>query len=635
MSENTAAARFDGIIVGKEQRRALTRYIRSALGESNYALAADFFASIWRSPARYKVFLARRCLNLMYTFYRSEYEVPDPELSSTLYSDGSLLASAPDIAESYLRWGGFPEIIIIDDILIHGRTLNDLIDNLINSVYRYIKQKNGTDERSKVESALLSALTIKVMVQTNKPLLLRSQYYRCLKSKPDKSDIWLPRQWRELSLRISQLIMENIFYNTSYILSLRIKQGALQKEDWKIAAEKLGFRCLEYDGRFSRTVLVKPLKRKNSDIVAFYTIRISNNRVNTDSCIVPFVMMADFACDLGRSLFARNDLMNDLLSDLADGESGERLKAEALYLLLSHNLLLLLLQEMNIKLPTSGAFDVDKINIAFKSSTSNKNGKESFPKRVSELTKPFMNWDEMNELILNATDESKPLFGRTSEGTSQDYVATIEDIIAEEGRIMEKNAFLEYSEGIFSPSRAGKQPLTELFAKLSQKLSIKDIDLSALVGKLLELMDMGSTAINTKKSDKSGRDFIICGYRPGEQSLFILPKRYAQDLPVLIEIERNCYSRLGAINKRVNALYKDTPERASEINGFIMGLYGSGQRLIDWDINMLLWSDITDDIKNKFSGADSDFLLTAQMIFNISKRSELMDRYRELYPENQ
>ena len=630
MSNNFETTAFDGVLLDDAQRDRLKIHIRSTLGESNYDLAENFFISVWKSTAKYKVFLARRCLNLMYTFYRTNYAVPDAKLSSTLYSDVSLLANISDIADSYLRWGGFPEIIIVDDILIHGRTINSLIDALINGVCDYLKKNGCEDERNMIESALLGALTIRVIVQTNKPLLLRNQYYQCMKDKRNQSVVWVPRRWRELSLRISQLILENVFYNTSYILSLHTSAGLSYNTSIEASAKKCGFEKFVYTGRFNRTVWVKPLKNDSGEIFAFYTVRISQNRVNKGFCIVPFVIMADFACDPDGSLFSDNKTVSGLLEGLDDCDSDGRIKSEALYLLLSHNLLLLL-HEANGVDWTPDLFDIDKISISFKSSRSDKSS--SFPKLAAELTKPFMSWREMDSFILSGTGSSEPLFRSETAGTKSNYIRVIEDIIAEEGRIMEHNAFMEYSKKIYSLQRTGKHPITKLFSELSKQLDIKKINLSGLVSKLLELMDMGSTAVSTKKSGVSGRDFIICGYRPGEQSLFILPKRYILDLPVLIVIEKDCYSNLYAINKRIDTLYKDTPDYAEEVKSFVAGLYDSGQLLIDWDISMLLWSEISDETCKMYPGKSNDYLLTAQMISNIFMQEQLMERYRELYPE--
>ncbi len=631
MSDSFGVGNFEGLILNGAQQTKLETYILSTLGKSDYELAKDFFNSVWSSSARYKVFLARRCLNLMYTFYRVKYGFPDYELSSTLYSDSSLFASIPEIADSYLKWGGFPEIILVDDILIHGRTINDLIDNLINGVYDYIKKSGASDERNRVESALLDALTIKTMVRTNKPLLLRTQYYQCLKSKLDGSDVWSPKHWRELSLKISQLILENIFYNTSYVLTLHVNAALGINNSLENAVQECGFKKYEYTGRFKRNIWVKPLCRSSGEIVAFYTLRVSQNRIDREYCIVPFVIMANFACDLVRELFNNNKTANSLLSGIVNRDGCERLKAEALYLLLSHNLLLLLQETSGCKL-SPNIFDIDKINIVFKSGTPDK--EESFPKRVANLTKPFLNWEEMDSLILKATDESQPLFENTNAVGESDCIRVIENLIAEEGREMERAAFLQYSKGIYSQERTGKHPITELFSKLSKQLNIGKDQLSELVGKLLELMDMGSTSVSTKKSSSSGQEFLICEYHPGEQSLFILPRRYAQGLPVLIEMEKDCCSNLNSINKRIEALFKDTQGYMEELKNFVAGLYDSGQRLIDWDINMLLWSEISNETREMYPSKNNDELLTTQMALNFSKQFELIDRYRELYPEN-
>lgn len=632
MRENGEEIQFDGVSLNDTQRADLKEHLREVLGESYYALAYNFFESVWNSSARYKVFFARRCLNLMYAFYRANYAKLDPKLSSTLYSDSSLLLNVPDIADGYLLWHSFPKIIVVDDMLLHGRTINNLIDNLVNSIYDYIVANGCHDEKSEIETSLLNSLTIQIMVRTNKPLLLRDKYYRCLKAESDEDDAWFPRQWREFSLRISQFILENKFYNTSYILSLHEPQNANYKDILEEAALRNNFKKFEYYGRFRKTIWVKPLTRSNGQVVAFYTIRIMRNRVDRNYCIVPFVIMADLAYDTSKEMLSNNKMTQLLLGDFINCSGYERTKAETLYMLLSHNLLLLLME--NTKM-SSDLFDVDKISITFRSN--NDNTINTLPKRIAELKEPVMSWEEMENFILNTTKNSSPLFENSSVGTrSADYLKVLEDTIAEEGRIMEKDAFLEYSKGIHSPN-TGKQPITELFSKLSEQLDINKINLSELLSKLLELMDMGSTAVSSRRGDVSGREFIICSYRPGEQSLFILPKRYMQDFPVLLEMEKDCLSDNNIIRERIDVLYHDIgePEHAEALKEFVYNLYDSGQRLIDWDINMLMWSEMPIGNGAENSDQENDNQFVIQMIFNITKQSELMKHYRKLYPNKQ
>ena len=157
---------FHGVTLDSNQRKRLSEYARSVLGDEYYNQIDEFFTSVWESSAKYKVFLARRCLNLMYLMYRAKYDKP-LESQQSFYSDGALLANAFEIADSYITWGVIPEIMIVDDILLHGRTLNALIDSLVESVYKCLKNRGYFFEKNEIEYEILNSITIRVIRMQN------------------------------------------------------------------------------------------------------------------------------------------------------------------------------------------------------------------------------------------------------------------------------------------------------------------------------------------------------------------------------------------------------------------------------------------------------------------------------------
>ena len=129
-----------GLKLSNEKRERLKKYTISVLGEDYYNLTLDFFKSIWEEPARHKVFMSGRCLNLMYTFYQIEYPNLSENIGKVFYSDTALLANAKEIADDYKKYNFFPEIIIVDDILVHGRTISAFIAKFTKLVYDFLKQ---------------------------------------------------------------------------------------------------------------------------------------------------------------------------------------------------------------------------------------------------------------------------------------------------------------------------------------------------------------------------------------------------------------------------------------------------------------------------------------------------------------
>ena len=473
---------FLGVSLETEKRKRLDNYNRSVLGEDYYLLAKDFFKEVWESTARYKVFLARRCLNLMYAFYRTEYSKPLENADKTFYTDGSLLANAYEIAESYITWNVVPEILIVDDILIHGRTLTRILDRLINMVYDYLTKKEISKDKSEVEYDILCSVSIKVMVQNDKPMLIKDVYYQKLESKSDMSDVWTPRRWHELSSRISRLVSESYFYNTSFVISMyETDNHPPVHQKIENALKDVGFIVSKWEKRFNRNVWAKPIKNKSGDIVALYTVRVTQNAVDNTYIIVPYVILSDFRLSSLDSFDKINGFINYFEPNL------NRTRAEALYFILSYNLLMLIKKKAGIPLDEYDNLDIDKWQIEDTIRAYNLDIDKisiNFRKgRLSESTKwinsviynkeCLLQWDEMDRLIINGIKDFKPLIqlkNDKSTDNSSNYDTIIEDILAFEGEKIEEDAYLEYTKVYNKSLGAPKKPIIDLFRRVCEKL---------------------------------------------------------------------------------------------------------------------------------------------------------------------
>ena len=101
------------------------RTIRASFSAEDFDNLTQFFQNVWMSNASYKVFMARRAFNLNYAFmdmmkakYRSEYKIDN------IMSNTALLLCAEEIADYYVITKCFPDILIIDDLLLHGRGIS-------------------------------------------------------------------------------------------------------------------------------------------------------------------------------------------------------------------------------------------------------------------------------------------------------------------------------------------------------------------------------------------------------------------------------------------------------------------------------------------------------------------------------
>lgn len=619
---------FLGVTLDLEQQKNLSNYVKSVLGDTCYAMADEFFREIWESFADYKVFLPRRCFNLMYTMYRTIYDSQKGNANFSdfnFYTDSALLANASQIAEEYLTWGFMPEILIVDDILIHGRTLSQLIINLIDSVYDAVEVIRPDADKSDVEEAILRSLTVRTMVRSNNPLLIPRKFRRCLEYKTDRSDVWSPVRWHELSSRLSIIAAEGFFCNTSFVLSLYENEDPDLHLKFAAAAEALGFEPCRWKNIYERDSWVKPLINSWGETVAVYTLRIVQSSFDKKYRIIPFVMMSDFSL----SKFQKNSQYNKLEYFVTNylgidiSKFHTKNHTEALYMLLSHNLLLLLEQQTGEHLVKAECLDVDKVILNFKNSTLD-NLKYNIVKKAADLTEPLLSWKEMDKFIFDNTEESKPLFMPpcyTFKSVYENAKDALGEMIAKEGEAREKEAHHAYSGIIRNVFGTGRKTISGLLQKMN------GFNIAETIGFLLFYMDKGVAAVNSRI--ENGR--CACVYRAGEQSLFIHVRKYSADLPVLIAMEKDCVRNKDEIIKRIGRFYSDTPDHADELKEFVEMLYSTGQHLSDWDINFFKWTEISDDVRRRYKNKDENEMLNLQMFMESAQRFRIMEKYRSMY----
>lgn len=626
------ASPFRGVALNDGKRKKILEYLNSALGELFYADAESFFVSIWESTAKYKVFLVRRCFNLMYSFFRGKYANNNTKITDTFYTDSSILANSAEIGDCYIKHGFFPRIMVIDDLLVHGRAISGTIDELITNVYAYLRETGIEESESVITDELLQSLSIHVIAMNNKPMLLKSKFYQRLVRDPESRDIWIPRKWHELSSRISLSAADGYFSNTSYVFSLHETDG---KDDLHLKFEKaaldLGFEKYTWNRRFNYEVLTKPLYNTHGDVAAFYTLRITQNNIDQKYRIAPLIIMSDFRYDPKENGIEKNAQFDRLLNGISSRQGDKRLRSELLYLLLSHNLLLLLQEKIGKNIFTSSDLDVDKISYTFKINENNSG--EELIKQIAGLTSPIMSWDNMEDLILNATDGFEVLFENTKNDPDIKLDGgLLEEIIAENGWMIEFIAYKEYSRQYGISSTAQKEPILLLFNDVKglheANFNNRNINFADTIGTMMKLTDTGAMSIGVVEH----KNAVCCAYRAGEQSQFIYPKRYLEEMCVLIEIEKDCLFDLKWIMRRIEDFYFENPRLTEELKRFVIKQYKSGQRLADWGINFFKWIEVDKDFDDNDDFEDRKRAKEDKMYKSYNEQIRKLERYHQKYP---
>ena len=112
--------------MGRDLRSVAETY----LGERHFESLSTFFKKIWTNTPqyRYRVFMARRCFNLNEIFMKILLEKREGYDLTGMMSNQALLLQAEDVARRYVETGKIDPILIVDDIIIHGRTIQKLLD---------------------------------------------------------------------------------------------------------------------------------------------------------------------------------------------------------------------------------------------------------------------------------------------------------------------------------------------------------------------------------------------------------------------------------------------------------------------------------------------------------------------------
>ena len=605
MPEHCMQDRYNNV----DAREQMQEYLRHTMGEDFFLLCRDFFESVWQSGASYKVFLARRCMNLMYMFYLCEdANIKSDSLEKTFFSDGALLSNVHEIACAYRDTQTVPRILIVDEILIHGRTFNKLITDFVEGLYDCLTEDGAQLDKAKLEADVFAAISIRVIMQNDMKLLLYSRYRSLVKSVETCS----MQKWHQFSSCVSKAIADGVVTNTSYVPSMHLR--LLQKAERVFLYRHLSEQAdkvataFPYRRRFLEKAWVYPVTTPSGDVKAIYTLRVVTSEIDGSKTVIPFVLLSNIK-SFQNKLFSYLDNNTRAAAEQAYRYWGPESPAsmESFVLILSQNLLLLLLQDCGIN-NWDKCFDYEKIKMSFRSMRTQET--ETFYTMIKNRVSPWFTWEQMEEMILELTNDSTPLFLMkryndigTIEGSEhtkymiRHIEETAQDLFASYGYQAEYHAFMQQIGKEFPPgSSVPYNPISDVLNELDQKvgyeasrvLSRKDF-LVCAIAVLLRYMDMGALAV-ASSYDKDTESFCdMC--RAGEQSLFILPQRYSLYLPVLARMEQDCLGDLEWLIRIMRKFFlpRNDNQILDKLIAFVRDLYGMGQCLYDWDINLSSW----------------------------------------------
>lgn len=619
----------------------------------NYEGFSCFFAELFSTCFRLEdaearqcflvAFLTRRCHVLLEIFlnifaYYADPTCPDPlppylqniDLRRIKYivekyfvTDSNLITQAGEIAERYHDCGRFPKIIILDEIILHGRAVNSLLLKLECGILRRLEQLEpelDPLDRSLVITQLSHAIDLQIYAQNNEPLLLLDRYSRRLHTKR----LCNPIEIRNLSNSFATLVANGNVNNVAYSWNFNISTPEAKKS-WEALSPAPGFVKVETKLKsIWQTCCLWPYPNASAPKAVCAIRWKQGGEASDDILVVPFLVTDRLPRENLYRLHKKicEDISGKKLSFLTDYNDSDigaadssrlRWLSETNELILSYLMFRRFCQNddsnvqwakyletailaRNYKLPFSGEEDRGKIVKELESIWTWEPPCPDLLEQYLDIlltnAKPLWNAAES----IGVSSGPRRVDGSTPE--SRRLITAVEDTIASFGYEAEQNACEKYSSSIFFSDETlsdwgRKYSLSEMLIRcgkyLRESSNSSVMDVYSAFALIIQEMDLGIISMNSQYD--SSADQVYSMARAGEHSLFIKPTRYRDFIPVLIQIYKKChncqldlYLEIKQFIKHLSASQPDLGTTAEELCDFMQDLERTNQKIEDWNL---------------------------------------------------
>lgn len=637
--------------LNKKAYKAYVELARHTLG-AEYEGVSRFFADLFCSCFKLEdsesgqqflvAFLTRRCHVLLEIFLKIFACYTDPAcpvpcppylqgvvpsriektVEKHFVTDANLITMAEEIAEYYHDSGRFPRIIILDEIILHGRAVNSLLLKVESGILHRLEQLEpefDSLDRSLAVAKLSHSIDLQIYAQNNEPLLLLDRYSRRLHT----SRLCNPIEIRKLSNGFATLVANGSVNNVACSWNFKLSGAAAAK--FKMLSPSPGFVQIETHLKSILQTCALWLYPNVSKPRAVCGIRWKHGgKTPSDLLMVPFLITDRLP---RRNLYRLHkricedlaDLKLSFLTSCKDPNIGAADSCHLRWLFETNDLILSYLMFRRFCGKDVSAI---KWELYLETAILARNYKLILPtgtgsKKVIKELKSIWNWSPPCPNLLEQyfdilLDGAQPLWDETISSNfsyklheidenapeCKRLITAVEDTIAAIGYEAEQNAGEKYSSGIFLPDETlsdwgKKYSLSEMLLRCQkrwQELSGGDsMDIYAALALIVQETDLGILSINPQFDNST--DQVYSMMRAGEHSLFIKPTRYRDFIPVLIEIDKRCCDcqldlclEIKRFMTRLSDSQPDLETTAEELCDFMQDLERVNQKIKDWNL---------------------------------------------------
>lgn len=520
------------------------------------------------TEAAYHAVMTRRCLNLMELVlnrYGDEMSELMRERFDCVMTENALLLQAEQVAKSYLRSGSFPKIMLADDLLVHGRSINRFFQTFQELVLRWIRTLDAEVDPAVFEADFYRSIELWVFSENDTTILLQPELQKSVR----RCFIWPEEKWRDFSVRVANTIYSSNFSNTSYVVSAKLKLRNTNRAEWKkLSAWMAGHQEKKGWIRFSPerkghedadVIYVHPLAQQYDRV--FPSVRVYEK---ADGVLLIPYFFAQFTVDEAKEAVrllreSREECRDgtarkvlDVVDYTANNEMLYPVMTQMVYLIFSQITLSCFLSDLLDKEALSVRLEYDTQKIARNFSCYEPGQEaEAFSRALDSFCEICWGPELLDTVCKHFRFSGEPAQiddVRSAWCSEEMLLRVMEETIYQQAIEHErraKKAESLYISGGRLPANildvTGERPAHAFIASVLSKIQAKMQDLSmnlAVLYALTHAMDVGDVSLKARAERVD--DVYICysAVRNTELSLSILPRRLGRFYPKMLEVTR-------------------------------------------------------------------------------------------------
>lgn len=488
----------------------------------------------------YVVFVVRRSYILAQLLEKATGHYMSDVENTVYLTDASMFLCCSEFAEYYRMNDRFPKILLCDDLFIHGRNFNHILETM----EERLEELLWDVEVNVLKQEFSRAVSVYVLIRTDAGSYLINRYGANFNYvRYEKAE-----KWHKLSSDFLSLVLESDNVSAAYIYSQFLEKTFTEK---KILNDN-NFIKTSYQGE--REYIKVYLSKDNNAIKCVPTLRIVKNKETDGYRAIPFVFFANY------DKTTTDRLYSIVLKKIADeygekhiryikslyGLNKNRSFSEFFTFIFSNTLL----HQLNMDYKINQDDDMAKVDYEIEKLV--RNYYQGDMPELKKIIKDFvMNplFKTVQELCdffeTNLSDEYVFIkFHQIDDNPDEKMIKTcLEDKFYKSGWDEEREA-CTFLENRFYSSENRFQRNTDDCAKvigdIIDELNLGLNGIKVFFAFFMQMMDAGILSI----SSNAGKNCEVFGLaqfvKTGEQALLIKPLRFYKYLPMLNEVKEFC-----------------------------------------------------------------------------------------------